>query len=50
MPAVIAYPTFSVGTILTVTLAGFLLFKERLSRRQWIALAIILCALALLNL
>lgn len=50
VPAVIAYPTFSVGTILTVTLAGFLLFKERLSRRQWIALAIILCALALLNL
>ena len=50
VPAVIAYPTYSVGTILTVTLAGLLLFKERLSRRQWIALAIILCALALLNL
>ena len=50
VPAVIAYPTFSVGTILTVTLAGVLLFKERLSKRQWIALAIILCALALLNL
>lgn len=50
VPAVIAYPTFSVGTILSVTLSGVLLFKERLSRRQWIALGIILCALALLNL
>lgn len=50
VPAVIAYPTFSVGTILIVTLSGVLLFKERLSKRQWIALVIILGALALLNL
>ena len=50
VPAVIAYPTFSVGTILTVTLTGVLLFKETLAKRQWIALAIILGALVLLNL
>lgn len=50
VPAVIAYPTFSVGTILTVTLAGVALFKEKLNKRQWIALAMILLALALLNL
>ena len=50
VPAVIAYPTFSVGTILTVTLAGVVLFKEKLTKHQWIALAIILLALALLNL
>ena len=49
VPAVIAYPTFSVGTILTVTLTGVLLFKETLAKRQWIALAIILGALVLLN-
>ncbi len=49
LPAVIVYPTFSVATILVVTLAGVLFFKERLVRRQWIALAIILTALVLLN-
>jgi len=49
LPAVIVYPTFSVGTILTVSLAGVLLFRERLKKQQWLALAIILVALALLN-
>lgn len=50
VPAVIAYPSFSVGTIVMVTLAGMLLFKEKLSRRKLIALGVILMALALLNL
>ena len=50
VPAVVAYPTFSVGTIVVVTAAGILLFKEKLSRRKIIALAVILVALALLNL
>ncbi len=49
LPAVIVYPTFSVATILVVTLAGVCLFKERLHKRQWTALAIILAALILLN-
>lgn len=47
--AVIVYPTFSVGTILAVTLAGVVFFKERLSKRQWIAVAAILAALIMLN-
>ncbi len=47
--AVIVYPTFSVGTILAVTVAGVALFKERLHKWQWVALAIILTALVLLN-
>ena len=49
LPAVIVYPTFSVATILVVTLAGVCLFKERLRKRQWVALAVILAALVLLN-
>jgi len=49
LPAVIAYPTFSVGTILVITITGLWLFRERLSRRQWLAVAIILLALVLLN-
>lgn len=50
LPAVVVFPTFSVGTLLIVTLAGVLAFREKLNRRQWIALGIILVALALLNL
>lgn len=50
LPAVVVFPTFSVGTLLIVTLAGVLVFREKLSRRQWAALGIILVALALLNL
>lgn len=49
IPAVVAYPTFSVSTMLMVTLAGTFFFREKLSRNQWIALGIILVALALLN-
>lgn len=50
IPAVIAYPVYSVAGILVVTLTGLLLFRERLEKRQWIALAMILAALILLNL
>ena len=49
VPAVVAYPSFSVGTMLITTLAGILLFKERLSRRQWFAFAGVIAALILLN-
>ena len=47
--AVVAYPVYSVATILTVTVTGVLLFKERLEKRQWTALGMILVALVLLN-
>lgn len=50
VPAVVAYPSYSVGTIVLVTLVGVLVFKEKLSRRKLLALGIILAALALLNL
>lgn len=49
IPAVVVYPTFSVATILLVTLTGVAVFKERLTARQWIALGVILVALVLLN-
>ena len=49
IPAVVAYPTFSVSTMLLVTLAGTVFFREKLNKNQWIALVIILVALALLN-
>lgn len=49
LPAVVVYPSFSVGTMLIVTLAGVAVFRERLRRAQWIALAAIIAALILLN-
>ena len=50
VPAVVAYPTYSVGTIVMVALAGAALFSERLSRRQVASMGLILVSLALLNL
>ena len=49
VPAVITYPTYSVGTILLVTLTGVGFFKEKLGKKQWLGLGIILIALILLN-
>lgn len=49
LPAVIAYPSYSVGTILLVTLSGVFFFRESLKKRQWLALGIILAALVMLN-
>lgn len=49
VPAVIAYPTYSVGSIIAVMLVSRVIFGERLSRRQIIALVMILAALVLLN-
>ena len=49
IPAVVAYPTFSVSTLMLITLTGVLAFREKLSRRQWIALGAIVAALIMLN-
>lgn len=49
LPAIIVYPSRSVGTIVIVTLAGIFLFRERLSKRQVFAMLIIFVALVLLN-
>ena len=50
LPAVVVYPSFSVGTIIAVTLVGVICFREKLEKRKLIALAMILGALVLLNL
>ncbi len=50
IPGIILYPTYSVAVLLTITIVGICGFQERLSRRQWIAMGVILVALALLNL
>ena len=49
LPAVIVYPTYSVGALVVITLAGVCLFGERLGKRQWLAVGLILLALVLLN-
>lgn len=49
VPAIIVFPTFSVGVILVVALAGILLFREKLSRRQLFGCLLICGALVLLN-
>ena len=50
VPAVVAYPSYSVGTIVLIALVGRMVFGEKLSRRQMIAVGVILAALVLLNL
>ena len=49
IPAVIVFPTFSVGCIVVVTLVGVLAFREKLSKKQFAALGMIMAALAMLN-
>ena len=49
VPAVVAYPTYSVATIVVISLVGMLCFKEKITKRQQAAIGIILVALILLN-
>lgn len=49
VPAVVAFPSYSVATIVLVTLAGVFCFREKLEKRKLAALAVILGALVLLN-
>lgn len=49
IPAVVVFPTYSVATMLVVTLSGLLFFKERLSKQQWLAFAAVIAALVMLN-
>ncbi len=49
IPAVVVFPTYSVATMLVVTLSGVVFFKERLKKRQWLAFAGVIAALIMLN-
>ena len=49
IPAMIAYPTYSVGTIVFVTVVGMVFFREAISRKKGLALGLIAAALILLN-
>ena len=49
MKAVLVYPTNSVGTLVTISLVGVLVFKEKLDRKKAVGIGMIVLALALLN-
>jgi len=49
VPAMIAHPTYSAVSVGVVAVLGVCLFRERLSKRQWFAMGIILISLVLLN-
>ncbi|MDE7261326.1 MAG: EamA family transporter, partial [Oscillospiraceae bacterium] len=49
VPAVVAYPVFSVGTLIVISTAGAVFFQERLSRQKKVALLLILASLVMLN-
>ena len=50
IPAVVAYPTYSVATIVVISIVGMICFKEKLTKRQQAAIGLILIALVFLNL
>lgn len=49
VPAVVAYPVFSVGTIIVISATGVVFFHERLNRYKKGALLLILASLVMLN-
>lgn len=49
IPAVVVYPTFSIGTIAVITLTGVIVFKEKITKLQIFAIGLITIAVVLLN-
>lgn len=49
IPAMIVYPVFSVLTVVMITVAGVILFREKLDKQKAMAIGLILVALVLLN-
>ena len=50
VPAIIAYPISSICGMLFISLIGALVFREHLSKKKIMALAIIILAVVMLNL
>lgn len=49
LPAVVAHPTYSAVSVCMVSGLGVLLFREHLTKRQWLGMVLILISLVLLN-
>lgn len=49
LPAFMVYPTYSAGIILFVNVINYLVFREKLSKRQYLATAVIGVALICIN-
>lgn len=49
IPGPIAFSSFSAGTIIIMALGAFAMFKEKLEKKEYVALAIIVMALILVN-
>ncbi len=47
--AVLVYPTYSVSTMIVIMIAGIVIFRERLSKKNICALGMILASITLLN-
>ncbi len=50
MAAVLVYPMYSVVTMIVISVVGIFVFKESVSKKKLGAIALIICALCLLNL
>ena len=50
LPAYVVYPTYSAGLILAVNVINYLVFREKLSKRQYLAMCMIGVALICINL
>ena len=49
IPAFIVYPSYSVGTVVLITVLSLVIFKEKLRKNQIIGIVMILASLVLLN-
>ena len=49
LPAAIVYPTESAGTLLIITVISWLIFKEKLNKKQVVSILLTLAALILIN-
>lgn len=47
--AVLVYPTYSVSTMIVIMLAGIVIFREKISKKNICALGMILASITLLN-
>ena len=49
MEAIVVYPSYSVITLISITITGFIVFKEQLSKKKIFALILIMISIGLLN-